>query len=245
MRRIVSLLFVVSACSQPIGAGAAESLKVLVITGAHKYNNAAFNAMFDSFDGMDCTVKETGDNPGALFEKIDAFPYDVIVLYNFRQALPPPAQANFKALLEKGTGLTVLHHALAGFPGWMGYEEIIGATYVLQEQTRGEKHYPRPQWKHGVDMEIRVADPDHPITQGVMDFTIHDETYRDWVYHEGNHLLLTTDNELSNPQIAWTRRHSNARIFVMQLGHDQHAFENGNYRKLLRQGIFWTAAKDR
>ena len=134
-----------------------------------------------------------------------------------------------------------MHHAIAGFPNWLEYEEIIGATYVLEEKDRDGKHYKRPEYEHDIDMEIKVMDKAHPITKGLSDFTIRDETYKYWVYHDGNHLLLSTDNELSNYQIAWTRLYKNTRVFFIQLGHDKYAFENKNYMQLLKQGIEWAA----
>ena len=136
-----------------------------------------------------------------------------------------------------------MHHAIAGFPEWLEFENIIGATYVLEEETRGNKHYPRPKWKEGVDMKIKVEDLEHPITRGITDFTINDEAYKNWVYHDRNHLLLSTKNELSNRQIAWTLSSFGARIFYIQLGHGKDAYENENYRKLLQRGIAWTAKK--
>ncbi len=221
-----------------------QPIKVLVITGKHKYNEASFNDMINGFNGMNCTIKEMGDNPGALFENVDDFNYDAIAMYNFKQELTSTQRRNLKNILNNGVGLTVIHHAIAGFPDWLDYEDIIGATYVLEEQTRDGKYYPRPTWKHGVDMNIRVEDPSHPITEGISDFIIHDETYKNWVYHDGNNLLLSTDNELSNPQIAWTRSSSGNRVFYIQLGHDEHTFEDGNYRKLLKQGIAWTTESE-
>ena len=243
MNRIVSALWAAGLSASAITASAGPPLSVLVITGTHEFDQAAFDSMFATLDGMECTIQDTGTSPGALFASTEAFPYDAIVLYNFRQTLTAADQANFKALLDRGIGLTVLHHAIAGFPGWVEYENIIGATYVLEEQTRGETHYPRPQWKHGVDMKIAVEDPDHPITRGVEDFITHDEAYKGWVYHDGNQLLLATDNEHSNRQIAWTRDHPKARVFFMQLGHDKHAFEHPQYRRVLRQAIAWTTER--
>lgn len=221
-----------------------EPLNVLVITGTHNYNNDAFDTMLNSFQGMSCTIKEMGKQPGSLFENVGDFPYDAIVMYNYKQSLSPEHKGNFVEILNSGVGLTVMHHAIAGFPGWLEYEKIIGATYVLEEQTRGTKHYPRPTWKHGVDMKIMVEDPGHPITKGVADFSIHDETYKAWIFHEGNHLLLSTKNELSNTQIAWTRSSKNTRTFFIQLGHDEHSFEDENYRRLLKQGIKWTTKNE-
>lgn len=227
--------------ASPVHINCQESLKILVITGTHDYNKDAFNRMIESFQGMECSIMEMGSTPGSLFEQVEDFPYDAILMYNFHQTLSPRQQENFKDILGKGVGLSIVHHALIGFPAWIGYEDIIGATYVAEEQTRGTKHYQRPTWKHGVDIKIKVEDEKHPICSGIPDFIIRDETYKNWVYHEGNHLLLSTDNELSNPQIAWTRQAYGTRIFCIQLGHDEHAFQNDNYRKILKQGIEWTA----
>ena len=221
-----------------------ETLEVLVITGTHDYNVAAFDTMFASFEGMECSIKEMGEDPGSLFDNPETFPYDAIVMYNYRQNLSEKHQKNLLSLLDKGVGLTVVHHAIAGFPNWIEYEDIIGATYVLEEQTRDSVFFPRPTWKHGVDMDIKVEDSEHPITDGISDFRIHDETYKSWVYHDNNHLLLSTDHELSNHQIAWTHETDHSKAFYIQLGHDEHAFTNEQFQKILSRGIKWTAGQE-
>ncbi len=226
-------------------AQVAEPLRVLVITGQHGYDKPAFNAMFNKFEGMQCTIKETGADPGALFEDISSFPYDMIALYNFNQKMNDKQKANFLKLFDQGVGLVAMHHSIAGFPDWVEYENLIGATYVLKEQSRGDRHYPRPTWKHDEKMNIKVEDKEHPITQGVTDYTALDETYMGWVYHTGNHLLLSTDNPISNHQIAWTVPHPHARVFFIQLGHDKHAFESEPFIRLIRQGVVWAAGKDK
>ncbi len=66
----------------------------------------------------------------------------------------------------------VIHHAIAGFPEWREFGDIIGATYILKEQKRNDTFYPCPKRKHNVDMKIKVEDPNHPITKGVEDFSI-------------------------------------------------------------------------
>ena len=238
--RILAILSILIISSVSL---AADSIGVLVITGQHGYNKPEFNKMFEEFTGMDCTIKEMQKDPGVLFDDISDFPYDVIALYNFNQTMNDKQKANFLKLFDQGVGLVSMHHSIAGFPDWAEYEKLIGATYVLKEQTRKGKHYPRPKWKHGVDMQIKVEDKNHPITKTIEDFTIHDETYKGWIYHNTGHLLLSTDNKLSNKQIAWTVPHPKTRVFFIQLGHDQHAFQNENYRKLIQQSIHWAAVE--
>ncbi|MDA3924771.1 MAG: ThuA domain-containing protein [Kiritimatiellae bacterium] len=241
MKTKILLLTAICCTLCTLSISATEQIKVLVITGLHDYNKPAFNAMIKSFEGLECTIKEMNKNPGALFDNISKFPYDVIALYNFNQSMNDKQKVNFLKLFDQGVGLVAMHHSIAGFPDWIEYENLIGATYVLEEQDRASQHYSRPTWKHGVDMQIRIENKDHPITKGLENFSIHDETYKGWIYHDNNHLLLSTENKLSNTQIAWTVPHPNTRVFFIQLGHDQHAFQNKNYKQLITQGIQWAA----
>jgi uncharacterized protein len=242
---LAALLTFVSAHSlwNAQAADTSTPVRALVITGTHGYDKPQFNAMFGGLPGLDCTVKEAGKNPGVFFDQIDSWPYDVIVLYNYGQELSEAHRKNFIALLHRGVGLVALHHSIAGFPGWLEYEKIIGATYPLNEETRDGVKLARPTYKHGVTMRIHVEDPAHPILTGLGDFEIHDESYKGWVYHEGSHLLLTTDHADSNRQIAWTRTYGKARVFYLELGHDKLAYEKAQYQRLIRQGVLWAAAR--
>lgn len=221
-------------------ARAGRKLKAIVITGGHGYDRKAFPEMFKAAEDMDLKFHDGGKKGSSgIFDDISDWRYDVIVLYNFRQKINEKQRANLLALLKRGVGFVSVHHAIAAYPEWREYEKIIGATYVLKAQVRDGVKYPRPTWKHGIDMNIHVEDPAHPITKGLADFVIHDETYKKWIYHEGNKLLLTTDHKLSNKQIAWTRRYEKARVFFIQLGHDKAAYRNETFQGIIARGIRW------
>ncbi len=180
-----------------------RGLNVLVITGGHGYDRKTFPEAFKAADLAEVKFHdESKKGAPSPFDDISDWKHDVIVLYNFSRKISAKQRANFLALLERGVGLVSMHHAIAAYPEWREYEKVIGATYVLKAQVRDGVKFARPKWKHGVDMDIHVEPADHPITKGIEDFTINDETYKDWVYHEGNTLLLTTGNKLSNRQIA-------------------------------------------
>ena len=61
------------------------------------------------------------------------------------------------------------------------------------------------------------------------------------------HLLLddleAQDINIKNKLIGWAKTYEAARVVYLQLGHDHFAYENPNYRQLLRQAIRWTAGK--
>jgi hypothetical protein len=88
-----------------------------------------------------------------------------------------------------------------------------------------------------------VADLQHPVTQGVSDFDIHDETYGGFEVGAASHALLTTDEPTSGRVIGWAKTYEAARVVYLQLGHDHLGYENPNYRRLVAQAIRWTAQR--
>jgi len=84
----------------------------------------------------------------------------------------------------------------------------------------------RSKWLHDVTFPVRVADRNHPVTRGIADFEIHDETYILFDVHAGVTVLLTTDAPTSQPTLAWAKTYEAARVVYLQLGHDHLAYEN-------------------
>ena len=222
----------------------AKKIRVLVITGGHGFDKKVFPKTFAGHDDIEITFSNAKKGAPSVFEDISKWSYDVMVLFNFKQRISARQKANFITLLDRGVGLVVLHHAIAAYPDWVEYTKIIGATYVLKKGVvRDGVKYERPVWKHGVKMTIHVEDPTHPITAGLADHEILDESYKKWTYHKGNHLLLSTDCPLNNTQIAWTRTYSKARVFLHQLGHGPSIFSDKSYRTVIARAIRWTARR--
>jgi len=217
-----------------------KKLSVLVLAGGHGYDKKTFPKAFEGQSDIDFKIQASG-NP---FEDISKWDYDVMVLYNFNRKISEKSKANFLKLLQRGVGLVCMHHAVAAYPGWVEYEKVIGATYSLKKGlVRNGMKYARPVWKHDVDFNVRIEDKTHPITKGMSDFKLNDESYKGWVYHPGSHVLLTTDQKLNNHRLAWTRFYKKARVFFIQLGHGTHAFESKDFQQLTARGIRWAGGK--
>jgi type 1 glutamine amidotransferase len=88
-----------------------------------------------------------------------------------------------------------------------------------------------------------VADPDHPITQGVADWGMVDETYDMAEPGPGCCVLLTTDHPRSMKALAWTRERGGSRVFCLQCGHDGRAWAHESFRTVLRRGVLWAARR--
>ncbi len=223
-------------------AAPAKEIHVAVVTGGHGFVERDFLKLFQGYE--DITYKHVPEKVGGeLFEDITDWPYDVIVLYNFNRKITPRQQKNFLELLDKGVGLVVLHHAIVGYDAWPLFRDIIGAKYYLNPCQENGVQMPRSGWKEGLKFKVHVADPNHPITRGLKDYALHDETYCRFTVAPGVHALLTTDEPTSDKTIAWVKTYGKARVFYIQSGHDREAYDNPNYRKIVVRAIRWTAGK--
>jgi uncharacterized protein len=228
--------------SRSAAAAGPDKISVVVVTGGHGFEHDPFFALFQGYDDI-TYVEAAQKDHSELFEDISDWNYDVIVLYNMSQNITSKRQENFKALLNKGVGLVALHHAEGAFNTWEDYRRIIGARYPLKPQEIDGTQFAVGTYKHDMDMNVFIRDAKHPITRGMENFQIHDETYKGIWFAKDNHILLTTDHPDSDATIGWTRRYGKARVAFIQLGHDSKAYANPNYRQLVARSIRWAAGE--
>jgi type 1 glutamine amidotransferase len=89
-------------------------------------------------------------------------------------------------------------------------------------------------------VRLQVAAPNHPITAGLANFEVVDETYRMGEPDPGSEVLLTTDHPLSLRSIAWARSFGRSRVFCLALGHDVVCWYSLTFEQVLTRGIRWT-----
>jgi hypothetical protein len=220
----------------------ANKIRVLIVTGGHEFEHDQFFQVFK--DNPDITFQAVEHpNAHALLKADAARQWDVLVCYDMHQEITDQAKADFVAQLKEGKGLVVLHHAIASYQNWPEYAKIIGARYYLEKTVVDGVEKPKSAWQHGVHFKVHVADPQHPVTRGVKDYDILDETYNLFDVADDVHPLLTTDEPLSKKVIAWAKTYAGTRVVYLQSGHDHTAYENPNYRQIVRQAIQWTAKK--
>jgi hypothetical protein len=238
MALLVALVGAASAADNPAPA---KKVNILLITGGHGFEKPPFLAVFDAMEGV--TYKHVEEKVGGeAFDNIDDFKYDVIVTYNFSRKISDKQAENFIKLLDRGVGLVVLHHAMAGYQDWPEYRKIIGARYYLKDETDpdGTVHK-RCLYKHDVDMKVHIADPKCPVAAGVSDFAIHDETYKGYTVDPQAKVFLTTDDPTSGKEIGWTNTYRKANVCYLELGHDSKAYASKDLQKLYIQAIRWAA----
>ena len=217
----------------------APKVNAAVVVGGHSFDEALFPKWFEGHQGASYTIIPQKDD-SEIFESVEGFPYNVVVLYNMTQRISVTRRGNLHRLLDQGVGLVVLHHAVAAFSEWPEFANIIGAKYYLEDTANHTKSV----YKHDVDFTVHVADDQHPVTHGLKDFAVHDETYNNYDVFPDNRVLLTTDEPSSAGAVAWVRRYSNANVCFIQLGHGPNGFTDPNYQSLVAQAATWAAKQE-
>lgn len=217
-------------------------IKVVVVTAGHGFKKEPFFAMFDSFGDIEYTNVHLQDH-SEIFEDVSKWDYDVMVLFNMTQEISPKRRQNFIKLLRQGVGLVALHHSIGAFQQWPEYRKIIGGKYYLNDLVEDGIERKASKYKHDLNFTIQVKDREHPITRGMGDFTVFDETYKNQVFEQDNHVLLTTDHPTSDESLCWVRQYGRARVFYIQMGHGTDAYANDSYRRLVARAIRWCAGR--
>ena len=169
---------------------------------------------------------------------------------------------NFLALLERGKGMVFLHHAIASWPTWPEFAEIVGGRFHFLPGELDGKHYPGSGFRFRTEQTITVLDASHPVTQGVEpSFDILDEVYLFPVLGDAVTPLLRSDYTFSAENfpmggvgfeqhppgtnlVGWTKHAYNSPIVYLQGGHGPEAYTNSNYQRLLANAVRWTASAE-
>ena len=209
----------------------APSQQVLIITGGHDFERESFFKMFEELPGIDWQElihpEANQVYASSLSEKADA-----LIFYDMVQEIDDVQKKALIDLLNQGKGMIFLHHSLASYQDWEEFEKIIGGRYVLSGQDSST-------YRHDVEMPVKVVSREHPVTKGIDDFLIHDEVYGNFRVRSGVVPLLTSTHPESGEIIGWANTYGKSRIVYLQLGHDHHAYEDANFRRLLKQAIDW------
>ncbi len=205
-------------------------MQIAVVTGEHGFQEKQFDAVFESMDSIQFVRQDLDvfvDDPSQK-------DYDTVVFYNFHRPYPTAAQAAaIFSLTERGQGIVILHHAILAFPKWGAYSDMCGIA------DRRFGYYPRQTF------DVHIANTTHPITAGMTDWEMGDETYTMDSTGEDSDILLTVKHPNSMEVLGWTREYRNSRIFCLQSGHDDVTFSNPNFREVLKRGIQWTGRDKR
>jgi uncharacterized protein len=256
-------------------------LRVLVLTGGHPFDRPSFNDMLDALP--DVWWEEVAHPEAQARLAPGRVGADVVLAYDlpgvtFRPGQPPllPAPspelvAGMEGLLDEGQPFVFLHHALASWPAWPEFAEIVGGRYHYAPATLRGHEWPDSGYRHDVHQTLRVVAPDHPVCAGLPEsFELTDETYLCPVFDDDVVPLVVSDaprtdqdhwsttlalagrryeregwhHPPGSPLAAWVKRSGRSPVAYVQPGDGPAAFENAAFRQLLANALHWAASDE-
>ena len=216
-----------------IYAFAADPLRVRLVTGGHAHDPEFYSA-FTGEPQINVTVE-----PHPRAYQGGTAKLEVLVLYDMIKVSDSKTREWLRAWVESGKGLVVLHHAICSFEDWEWWgDEVVGARY-LNSPSRGMAP---STFFHDLSLDIQVVKK-HPVTAGVDNFRILDETYKGMWFAPKLELLLTTAHEKGDGPVGWIGPSKTARVVVLQGGHDKNAHTNPSWQRLVRNAILWAGKR--
>ena len=155
---------------------------------------------------------------------------DVIVFYSNNPGWNDSKALELDEFQRRGGGLVYLHFAVDGHEATQALSDRIGLAW------RGGK----AKFRHGMlDLELSESSP---ITRGLSQLSIHDESYWQLSGDPTSINVLATSIEDGKPQpVIWTRENGSGRVFVSIPGHYTWTFDDPLFRVLILRGICWAA----
>ena len=206
-----------------------RDVQTAVVTGGHSFDVINFHRLLRELEGVDAYIQHMEDFTAASETVRDS--YGAIVFYTMlREEVSEKLAAVMNHIGDRPQGLVFLHHGLLAYPDWPLWDEMVGLTG--RRLTR---------YSHDEQMPLAVADTTHPVTAGLADWTVADETYLMGDAGGDNHILLTTDHADSMNTLAWVRQYRQCRVVCLQLGHDNQVWADAGFRRFLQQAIVWSS----
>lgn len=215
-------------------------LRVLIVTGGHAFEEAPFFAMFDRMPEVLWLHVRYGQDAEQWLVPTMSSRYDALVMFDMNQKRGPHCEA-LAEILRNGKPTVFLHHSLGSYPEWPDYGQLLGGRANF-----GGKVFPgvpNTKFRHDTWIHVEIADKKHPITEGLRDFDIYDETYSNYAVSPDAHVLLKTDHPASDRAIGWTHRYGKSRVVYLEPGHGPQVYSHPVFEALLRRSLLWTAGK--
>ncbi len=230
--RLIGALTAMAVCvSLSSNVPAAESvakIKVLLFqTGGHDWRG--FTEVFGQIvePTGDFDVTPTNDRDQLKAENIGRF--DVVLFYGSGNNFTDPAQEQGLDTFVRGGGALAGVHATDAFKKSDVYWHLMGGRF----SGHGGGEFP-----------VVIIDRDHPVTKGLDDFTIHDETYRNKIHEDAElHDLVRCNRGNEQQSMAWVQQVGKGRVFSTTLGHGKRAWVNPAFQRLVLQGLYWAAER--
>lgn len=251
-----------------------SKIRTLLVTKGHPFEKGPFFDWIDGVEALDVTHVEHPAAEAFIGAGLGA-DYDLWLFYDMPgYAFGPPNGVEFiepseafKAAvltrLEAGGPCLFLHHALAGWPTWETYGEVVGGRFLYRPGVvRGEQKLDSG-YRHEATYTVTLAD--HEICGGLQPFEVTDELYlaeifeddilplawsdysfdREHFYSASNAVngAMFSREDWPHPPgsnlVAWLNSYKLAPIGYLQMGDGPSAYGNSAVTQLLTNMTTW------
>jgi len=231
MKRLVLigmvLLCVVVAAKVLVADGSDKKIKVMFLRGGgHDWQNCPpiMKAVLENTNYFEVTFTENLDD---LRERIKQF--DIIMQYTTGMKPTKEQEDGLCDFIQNGGGYVGIHSATDSFKNCDRYWEMVGGRFAGHGSGK---------------FTVYIYDHEHPITKGMEDFEIQDETYAHNYHRNAQMRSLTRMNRGNERQsMAWVSSYGKGRVFYTSNGHDRRAWENPHFQRLVVRGAYWAAGR--
>jgi type 1 glutamine amidotransferase len=174
----------------------------------------------------DFTVTYT-ENLDDLKERIRRF--DVVMHYTTGLKLGKEQETGLCDFVAGGGGYVGIHSASDSFKNSDRFWEMVGGRFAGHG---------------GGTFTVHIYDKEHPITKGLEDFEIQDETYAHHYHKNATMRCLTRMNRGEERQaMSWVSHYGKGRMFYTGNGHGREAWANPAFQRLVVRGAYWAAGR--
>lgn len=144
--------------------------------------------------------------------------------------MQPHQEEAIERFVADGGAFMPLHNAGWAYPWQNGYRRVTGGYY--------QGHPPIQPF------DVFVAQPAHPITQGVTDYRITDEQHFIWFDYDRVELLLRSRGTDGRESAAgWAYRYGKGRVAYLANGHTLEILRHPMVQRLLHNAAKWLTAE--
>lgn len=145
--------------------------------------------------------------------------------------MTPEQESAIVDFVNNGGAFLNLHNSMGLYPKDGAYLDLVGGHYI--------GHGPLERFR------VEVVDHDHPITQGVEDFSIADEQHTPPYNKDKVNLLLQSRADGAEPAAAgWYYEPGIGRLCHLAPGHTREALFHPMYQRLLRNAVNWCLRRE-
>lgn len=171
-------------------------------------------------DGINITYSEDVNDLNS--DNLDL--YDGLIVYANHESINPSQEKALLNFVSEGNAFIPIHSASFCFKNSEEYIKLVGAQFM----------------EHGSGtFNTSIIKKEHPIMQGLEEFSTWDETYvHDKISGDIEILMERVEGEHHEPW-TWVKQYGKGKVFYTAYGHDERTWNESGFQQLIKQGILW------